>query len=113
MFVEYTIRTETTVRTSEIKFVLGEVFPEATVDGRITQTMPTLEGNVLTLDQVGDPSKQEKSTKMVREFTHQHDTSSNNNPKHDDGPFDFMLLTMEVDSVICKRVYTRIPDEGE
>ena len=43
---------------------------------------------------------------MVREFVRSDDASPN-------GPYDLMLLTMQVDDVICKRVYTRIYDDLE
>ena len=43
----YTIRTVTTVRTSEISFKLDEPFVEDTIDGRRTQTTPTRDGNFL------------------------------------------------------------------
>ena len=43
---------------------------------------------------------------MVREFVRSDDASPN-------APFDLMLLTMQVDDVICKRVYTRINDDLE
>ena len=43
----YTIRTETTVRTTEIKFHLGKTFSESTIDGRITDTTPIRDKNVM------------------------------------------------------------------
>ena len=49
----YTVRTETTVRTTELNFELGVPFKEETLDGRITNTTATRVGNVLTLDQKG------------------------------------------------------------
>merc|ERR1712203_1087001 len=53
----YTVRTESTVRTTELNFTLGVPFQEETLDGRITWTTSTRVGNVLTLDQQGDPVK--------------------------------------------------------
>ena len=50
----YTVRTETTVRTTELNFELGVPFKEETLDGRITNTTATRVGNVLTLDQKGE-----------------------------------------------------------
>ena len=50
----YTVRTETTVRTTELNFNLGITFKEETLDGRITNTTATRKGNVLTLDQQGN-----------------------------------------------------------
>ena len=108
-FSAYTIRTETTVRTTEIKFYIGKTFSEATIDGRITDTTPIRNGNVITLDQKGNPSRKEKDTQMIREFVRSNeDTVDNVNE-----PFDKMLLTMQVDDVICKRVYTRILEDVE
>ena len=92
----YVIRTETTLRTSEIQFRLNEVFSEPTLDGRVTQTMPTREGNVLTLVQKGDPSKKEKDSKIIRDF--QGDT---------------MYMQLIVDNVVCKRIYQRINPSEE
>ena len=37
----YVIRTETPIRTSEIKFKLDESFKETTLDGRVTDTTAT------------------------------------------------------------------------
>ena len=50
----YTVRTETTVRTTELNFHLGIPFKEETLDGRTTDTTATRNGNVLTLDQQGN-----------------------------------------------------------
>jgi hypothetical protein len=94
------------VRTTEIKFYLGKTFSEATIDGRVTDTTPIRNENVITLDQKGNPSKKEKDTQMVREFVRSDEAAQ-------DGPFDLMLLAMQVDDVICKRVYTRIPEYSE
>ena len=106
-FSGYTIRTETTVRTTEIKFHLGKTFSESTIDGRITDTTPIRDKNVITLNQKGNQSKKEKDTQMVREFQHSPAVSL------DGRPYDLMLLKMQVDDVICNRVYTRIPDDIE
>ena len=103
-FLGYTIRTETTVRTTEIKFYIGKTFSESTIDGRVTDTTPIRDGNVITLDQKGNPSRKEKDTQMIREFVRSKEASK-------DGPFDLMLLTMQVDDVICKRVYTRVNED--
>ena len=50
----YTVRTETTVKTSEIQFRLNEEFDETTIDGRVTKTIPTRNGNFLSLEQKGN-----------------------------------------------------------
>ena len=85
----YTIRTVTTVRTSEISFKLNEPFTEDTIDGRKTQTTPTREGNFLKLDQKGN--KGEKDSVMTRQL-------------------DGNIITMKliVDNIICTRIYKRI-----
>ena len=85
---------------------MGKSFPETTIDGRITETTPTLEGHVLTLNQKGNPNKNEKDTQMVREFCR-------SNGDITDGPLDTMLLTMQVDDIVCTREYSRIYDECE
>ena len=85
----YTIRTVTTVRTSEISFKLDEPFLEDTIDGRKTQTTPTREGNFLKLDQKG--SKGEKDSVMTREL---------------DG--DIITMKLIVDNIVCTRIYKRI-----
>ena len=105
-FSEYTIRTETTVRTTEIKFYLGKTFSESTIDGRVTDTTPIREKNVITLNQKGNQSKKEKDTQMIREFQRSPAVGF-------DEPYDLMLLEMQVDDVICRRVYTRIQDDIE
>ena len=94
------------MRTTEIKFYIGKTFSESTIDGRVTETTPIRNGNVIILDQKGNPSRKEKDTQMVREFVRSEDAPSN-------GPFDLMLLTMQVDNVVCKRVYTRINEDLE
>ena len=94
------------MRTSEIKFYLGKTFSETTIDGRVTDTTPIRNENVITLDQRGNPNRKEKDTQMVREFVRSEEVVA-------DGPFDKMLLTMQVDDIVCKRVYTRIPDDIE
>lgn len=85
----YTIRTVTTVRTSEISFKLDEPFTEDTIDGRKTQTTPTREGNFLKLDQKGN--KGEKDSVMTRQL---------------DG--DIITMKLIVDNIICTRIYKRI-----
>lgn len=85
----YTIRTVTTVRTSEISFKLDEPFVEDTIDGRKTQTTPTREGNFLKLDQKG--GKGEKDSVMTREL---------------DG--DIITMKLIVDNIVCTRIYKRI-----
>ena len=90
---EYTIRTVTTVRTSEITFKLNEPFTEDTIDGRKTQTMPTRIGNFLKLDQKGDKSKGEKDSVMTRDLVG-----------------DIITMKLIVDNVVCTRIYKRIQE---
>jgi len=85
----YTIRTVTTVRTSEISFKLDEPFVEDTIDGRRTQTTPTREENFLKLDQKGN--KGEKDSLMTRQL---------------DG--DIITMKLIVDNIVCTRIYKRI-----
>ena len=87
----YTIRTVTTVRTTEIHFRLNETFTEDTIDGRRTQTTPTREGNFLKLDQKGDKSRGEKDSVMTRDLVG-----------------DTFTMEMIVDNVVCTRIYKRI-----
>merc|ERR1712002_211008 len=48
----YTMKTSSSVKTTEVKFKLGEKFSETTMDGREAETTFTLAGNVLTQNQV-------------------------------------------------------------
>ena len=87
----YTIRTLTTVRTTEIHFRLNETFTEDTIDGRKTQTTPTREGNFLKLDQKGDKSRGEKDSVMTRDLVG-----------------DTITMELIVDNIVCTRIYKRI-----
>ena len=77
------------------RFKLNETFDETVIDGRVTRTTATREGNVITLDQRADKAKREKDTKMVREFLEAE-----------------MLLEMTIEGspVVCKRVYERVTE---
>ena len=90
----YTVRTETTVRTTELNFSLGVPFKEETLDGRIASTTASRIGHVLTLDQKGDPSKGELDTKQIRDFQG-----------------DKMLMSLVAQNVVCLRYYERIIKE--
>ena len=87
----YTIRTVTTVRTTEISFRLNEPFTEDTIDGRKTQTTPTRVGNFLKLEQKGDKTRGEKDSVMTRDL---------------DG--DTITMELIVDNIVCRRIYKRI-----
>jgi fatty acid-binding protein 3 len=80
---EYTMKTQSTFKNSEIKFKLGEEFDEETPDGRKVKSVITLDGNKMTHIQKG-----EKETIIEREFT----------------PTE-MKAIMKVDDIVCTRVY--------
>merc|ERR1712243_256179 len=86
----YTIKQTTTVKTTEIKFKLGEEFDETTADGRAVKSTVVLEGNTLEQKQIGNKEKKEKDMTCDREFTD-----------------DAMTMICKVDDVVCKRVYKR------
>lgn len=60
---EYTMKTQSRFKNSEIKFKLGEEFDEETPDGRKVKSVITLDGNKMTHVQKG-----EKDTVIEREF---------------------------------------------
>merc|ERR1712211_155827 len=66
---EVHIDTETSFRSTQTKFKLGEQWPETTADGRYTQTLATLEGRVLKKVQVPDPSTGYNTTQELREMS--------------------------------------------
>lgn len=49
----WTLKSETTFKTSKVEFKLGQEFDETTVDDRQMKTTFTLDGNKLTQDQKG------------------------------------------------------------
>ena len=75
------------------RFKLNETFEETVIDGRVTRTTPTREGNVIALDQRADKGKKEKDTRMVRDFR---------------GDKMLLEMTIEGSDIVCKRVYERI-----
>jgi fatty acid-binding protein 3 len=60
----YKFHTESTFKTTILRFKLGEEFDEETLDGRQVKTVMKLEGNTLTQTQ----NTEEKSI-ITREFT--------------------------------------------
>ncbi|KAG5673443.1 hypothetical protein PVAND_003489 [Polypedilum vanderplanki] len=60
----YEFHTESTFKTTILRFKLGEEFDEETLDGREVKTIMTLDGNTLTQTQ-----KTEKKSVITREFT--------------------------------------------
>jgi len=83
---EYTIKTATSFKTTEIKFKLGQEFDETTADGRNVKTVITKDGNKLIQTQKGD-----KDSVLVREF--------NGNE---------MVMTLTADNVVCTRKYAKV-----
>ncbi|RWS28297.1 fatty acid-biding protein-like protein [Leptotrombidium deliense] len=61
---EYTMKTASTFKTSEIKFKLGEEFDEERQDGAKVKSTITADGNKLVHVQKAD-----KNVEIVREFT--------------------------------------------
>merc|ERR1712071_138229 len=84
---EWTFKTISTLKTTEIKFRLGEEVTETTLDGRECKTVFTQEGNKLIQTQ---NALKGKSAKYTREFN---DTE--------------MIAISECDGVISKRTYKR------
>ncbi|KAF7988619.1 hypothetical protein HCN44_001192 [Aphidius gifuensis] len=80
---EYTLKTTSTFKNSELKFKLGEEIDEETPDGRKVKSTFTLDGNKLHQIQKG-----EKDTIIEREFT----------------PTE-MKAIMKVDDIVCTRIY--------
>ncbi|XP_063155504.1 fatty acid-binding protein 5-like [Candoia aspera] len=85
---QITIKTESTFKTIEVSFKLAEKFDENTADGRITQTLITLDdNNVLTQVQQWDG----KETTITR--------------KIEDGK---MIVECVMNGVKCTRVYQKV-----
>lgn len=62
---EYSLKTTSTFKNSEIKFKLGEEFDEETIDGRNVKSVITRDGNKFVQVQKGDKLE----TTIEREFT--------------------------------------------
>ncbi|GAB6030059.1 DNA-binding proteins Bright/BRCAA1/rbp1 [Chamberlinius hualienensis] len=82
---KFTIKTETSFKTTVIEFELGKEFDENTADGRKVKTTVTKDGNKLIQTQKGD-----KDSVLIREF--------NGNE---------MKMTLKADDVVCTRVYQK------
>ncbi|XP_047455893.1 cellular retinoic acid-binding protein 2a [Mugil cephalus] len=86
-----TIKTSTTVRTTNITFVVGEEFRETTVDGRDCMSLPRWEtDSKISCEQRLLKGEGPKTT-WTREIT-------------SDGR---LILTFTADDVICTRIYER------
>jgi len=83
---QYSLKTITAIKTSEIKFELGKEFEEDRMDGKKVKTVVNAEGNKLIQTQFGD-----KEVKIVREF--------------DDKE---LKVVCTVGSVVSTRVYTKL-----
>jgi len=81
----WSIKTVSTFKTSEINFKLGEEFDETTPDGRAVKTTMAAEGNTLTATQTGDAP-----TTMTRTFTG-----------------DSFTMVLKAKDVICTRFYKK------
>merc|ERR1712107_512090 len=87
---EYTFKTESLVKTSEIKFRIGEEFDETTADGRQVKSKMTLTApNVMVHDMKGTAGG--KDSVCVREFLG-----------------DVMKCVCTVDDIVTTRVYNKI-----
>lgn len=80
---QWTLKTSSTFKTSEIRFKLGEPFEEERMDGAKVQSTVTIDGNKMTHVMKGDP----EST-IVREFNGAD-----------------MKAIMTVNNVVCTREY--------
>ena len=83
---EYTLKTVTSFKTTEIKFKLGTEFEEKTADGRTVKTTFTKDGDKLIQVQKG-----EVDSTLTREFT----------------PTE-MKMTLVAKDVTCTRNYDRV-----
>lgn len=61
---EYSLKTTSTFKNTEIKFKLGQEFEEDTPDGRRVKSVMTLDGNTLKQVQIG-----EKNSTIDREYS--------------------------------------------
>merc|ERR1711862_564443 len=64
---EWRIKTSTILKSMELKFKVGEKFDETTPDGRMVDSIVTVEGNKLICVQTAKKEGQ-KSTRSIREF---------------------------------------------
>ena len=91
----------TTFRNGHIEFYIDVPFEEYTLDYRTTTSLVTLEGNILTKDQVPDASSGDVTTRQVREFL---DTDN-------DGVYETMILVLTVKDkprATSRRVFKRV-----
>ena len=79
----YTLKTESTFKSTSMAFQLGQEFQEETADGRTVRTKITMEGNKFLQEQFG-----EKPSTITREFS-----------------ADKMIATFKLGPVTCVRTY--------
>ncbi|XP_034017034.1 cellular retinoic acid-binding protein 2b [Thalassophryne amazonica] len=85
------IKTSTSIRTTNVSFTVGQSFSETTVDGRACTSFPKWEtSNKISCEQTLQKGEGPK-TSWTRELT-------------DDGE---LILTMMAGDVVCTRVYER------
>ncbi|KAI1302400.1 Fatty acid-binding protein [Halotydeus destructor] len=83
---EYSLKTVTTFKTSELKFKLGEEFEEKRLDDATVKTKVTRDGNKLIQEQFGD-----KPCEITREF---------------DG--DTLTTVCKIKDIVSTRIYKRV-----
>ncbi|XP_028598615.1 fatty acid-binding protein, heart [Podarcis muralis] len=81
-----TLKTQSTFKSTEIKFTIGEEFEETTADDRHVKSLVTLDGGKLLHVQKWDG----KETSLVRELK--------------DGK---LILTLTMGTVVCTRTYQK------
>ncbi|CAI5781436.1 fatty acid-binding protein, heart [Podarcis raffonei] len=81
-----TLKTQSTFKSTEIKFTIGEEFDETTADDRHVKSLVTLDGGKLLHVQKWDG----KETSLVRELK--------------DGK---LILTLTMGTVVCTRTYQK------
>ncbi|KAG8147037.1 putative Cellular retinoic acid binding protein [Naja naja] len=85
------IKTSTTVRTTEIRFEVGEEFEEQTVDGRPCKSLAKWENDNKIVCEQKLLKGEGPQTSWSRELTN-------------DGE---LILTMKADHIVCTRIYVR------
>lgn len=82
----FVVKTSSTFKNTQIEFKLGEEFEEKRMDGVITNTVVTKEGNKLVQKQEADPP-----VEITREFTG-----------------DKLITTCKCKDVVCVREYKKV-----
>ncbi|KAL4223121.1 Fatty acid-binding protein [Mactra antiquata] len=82
---KWTIKTKSTMKNTEVDFVLGEEFDETTADGRNVKSVNTLDGQTLTTVQKGEPD-----STITREWSG-----------------DTMTMKLSAKDAVCTRIYKK------